>query len=75
MTTTLAGCGRLNLYHVQDGDYDKHVLARDYGEAVQLWEAHHRREMNVPSDETVDPPWGVILVAQSDKIVFDALAI
>ena len=63
----------LNLYHVQDGDYPMHVLARDYGEAVRLWEAHWRREMEQPADEPCDPPSGVALVAEAKDIVFDAL--
>ena len=69
----IANVGALNLYHVQDSDYPKHVLARDYGEAVRFWEAHHRREMGVPEDEEVESPRGVALVAESDDIVFDGI--
>lgn len=64
---------KLRLYHVKDGDCPMFVVARDWSEALRMWEAKMREHGDVPADEEIEGPQGIDFVADERELLLPAI--
>jgi hypothetical protein len=56
------------LFHIQDDDRPTWVIALDYREAIEKWEAMLRKETDMDIFE-IQPPKGIAWMCDDDELI------
>jgi hypothetical protein len=60
----------MSLYMIQDNERPMWVIARDYNDALRLWESRVREENDMAKDEAVDPPQGIQHICEQGDLIW-----